>query len=234
MWHIWQHVQSFCKDLAFHRRIPQLTVEFVESERGRWMTDGIANATLKLSSFAAKDEFGYYDIDQILMTIYRFLNNVDKPRIVVPHAYVNTTYCSGAKAQEWIDYTERLMTGEWIDEGAADEYSFLEGQMQLEILFARQTTGRKSKAMFEKRFGRKAILDPDVYEEFKRDWLCMETLDDWERPRCRLACYGDECSCSYFYVEISMPDPAWCDPANGSWAIERARQWQHEPSRRCY
>lgn len=63
MWHIWQHVQSFCKDLALHRRIPQLTVEFVESERGRWMTDGITNATLKISSFAAKDEFGHYDID---------------------------------------------------------------------------------------------------------------------------------------------------------------------------
>ncbi len=200
------------------------------------MTAGIANATLDLAGFAAKDEFGYYDIDQILMTIYRFLNNVEKPRIVIPHAYADITYYSGVKAQEWTDYTERLMTGQWTDEGAADEYLFLSDQMHLELFFARRTTGRKSKAMFEKKFGRKAILDFDVFRDFQREWPCMEALDDWERPRCRVACYGDYCfcSCTYSSVEVSMPDPVWCSAANARWGFERARLWQLESSRRYY
>lgn len=184
MWHIWQHVQSFCKDLTLHRRIPQLTVEFVDSKRSKWMTDGIANANLNLPFFAAIDDFGQYDIDQILMTIYRFLNNVDKPRIVVPHAYVDTTYRYGAKAQEWINSTERLMTGQWTDEDADNDYSILEDQMKVELWYARQATGRKSKAMFEEMFGYDSNLEPDEYAEFARDWPCMEYLEDSERPLC--------------------------------------------------
>lgn len=157
------------------------------------MKNGIANATLDLSGFAPKDEFGHCDIDQIFITIYRFVNNVKKPRIVAPHAYNNTTDRYGTKSQEWIKHTERLVTGQWTDEGADDEYFILQSLMDLGLRYARQDTGRISKAMLEKTFGRYTIPDFESYEELTRDWPCMEFLLDSERPfavRALLPPYG--------------------------------------------
>ena len=238
MWHIWDHVRTFCKDLTVQpHRITQLTVNFMTTERDDWVTDGIPNGTLKFDW--GKDVFGQYDIEQILETMYLLLNNVDKPKIVLPRSYTDT-HPSTAEGQEWIGhkkrlmhwvgYTEQSMTGHWIDdELEEDDYSFLEEEMDLALWHARVATGRRSKAMFEKMFGRNAILDPKDYEMFKRDWPYMQNLPEWERPRCRWACQEGWCGCGGSLVEVSLPDPAWSDPRNpdsNSW--RGAAKWQQE------
>ena len=238
MWHIWDHVRTFCKDLAVQpHRITQLTVNFMTTESDDWVTDGIPNGTLKFDW--RKDVFGQYDIEQILETMYLLLNNVDNPKIVLPRSYTDT-YPSTAEGQEWIGhkkrlmywvgYTEQLMTGHWVDdELEEDDYSFLEEEMDLALRNARVATGRRSKAMFEKMFGRNAILDPKDYEMFKRDWPYMQNLPEWERPRCRWACQEGWCGCGGSLVEVSLPDPAWSDPRNpDSTSWRGAAKWQQE------
>ena len=220
MWHIWKHVQSFCEDLAAQRRISQLTIKFIESDRARWATNGVAHTTMDLPY--DDDDFCGDDVGQILQTLARFVDNVEKPRLILPHSYINS-YSSEAKAQDWTDHIEDLMTGHWKDEGVINDYELLEYYIDLELPSIERATGRKSKAMFERTFGRVAILQYDDLENFKRQWTHMDDLPEWERPRWRSACKAYDCVCGKSYAEISMPDPAW-----GALDWERAQRWQKE------
>ncbi|KAL8730743.1 MAG: hypothetical protein Q9181_004549 [Wetmoreana brouardii] len=226
MWQIWDHVRRFSKNLGAQRRIPRLTVNFMKTTEATWMTNGTANATMDVGF--KKDCFDYYNIEQVSkMTLYRFINNVDKPRLVLPPSYLDI-YHDGATGQAWIDSAEQLITGQWTDDRVEDEYSLLEDRMNINFFLAEHATGRKCKAMFEKMFGWKAYFDHEDYERFKRDWPFMDTLPDWERPRCRWACQGKWCPCGGTFVEIEMPDPAGRDPENYSRMWDRAEKWQKE------
>ena len=224
MWHIWDHVRSFCKEIAKEIRIPKLTVNFVETERYRWAAIGMAHATMRLPYKA--DEFGLYDVEQIILTLDRFLINVRKPRIILPRSYINIQP-DKAIVQEWIDTTESLMSGPRIDERVINEYRRLNDEMDVALPGVQTTTGRISKALFEKLFGQNAILGRENFEDFKREWPHMDTLDDLERPRCRPACHKYYCLCNGSSVEISMPDPSWRNVASIE-GVERAERWQQE------
>ncbi|KAL8859322.1 MAG: hypothetical protein Q9178_004260 [Gyalolechia marmorata] len=228
MWHIWDHVRTFSKDLGPQRRIPQLTVNFLDTPKARWATNGVPNATMKLRS--SDDDFGDYDVEKVMMTLYRFVNNVDKPKLVLPPAYLDI-YHDNMTGSEWIKFAEDLISGRWSDDWVEDEYWLLERGMNLELSSAQKETGRKSKAMFEKEFGRKAELHHLDYEEFKRDWPFMEILYDVERPRCRWTCEDWDNAFGYTFVKVEMPDPAWDGP--NSYLIrgwEEAEKWQKEAS----
>lgn len=233
MWHIWDRLQRSCKRIAKHPRIRKLTVKFVETDRAKWMTNGIANATLDLLS-AKKTEFGHYNIDQILLTICRFVDNVDKPTVIVPPAYMDMKYIGAIRPPDPVKYTENLMTGRWTDEWLEDAYWLLDHEMASLLPSARRATGIISKAMFQEKYGQGAILAPEVYEKFTREWPCMESLYDYERPRCREVLHREYCCCRspYDSVEILMPDPVW-NEQTGLSGWNRAREWHQEPSPWC-
>lgn len=201
MVHIWKHLQGFCKDIAAQWRILQLTVNFVESDRAGWATNGVPHSTLELGY--DEDDFFGADVGQILLTLYRFVDNVEKPRVILPFSHRNDL------AQNYADYTEDLMTGQFKDEDGFEDYEILEAFIGLGLPEIKLATGRKSKALFEKKYGQDVILEQHQFNELKRQWPHMDDLPNWERPRFRMPNTTDACVCVRSYVQISMPDAAW-------------------------
>lgn len=207
MWHIWNHVKNFCEDIISHRRIPALTVNFVESDKMKWATKGVAHFTMDLPYKAPN--FCYSDVGQILAIFCRFVNNVEKPMIVFSNSFIDT-FSSVTMARLEAEQVEQLMTDHWTEQDWEDEFWLLDYQIEHADFFCKRATGRKSKAAFEKVFGQVVVLDHEEFEKIKVLWPYMETLDDWERPRCRQACPPIlNCVCGKSLVEVTMPDPAW-------------------------
>ncbi|KAL9576569.1 MAG: hypothetical protein Q9212_006989 [Teloschistes hypoglaucus] len=69
MWEVWNNIRRFAKHLGAMRRVASLTVNFTDTRETTWVTEGIPNATLDLETLK-KGFFGYYDIEQILITLY--------------------------------------------------------------------------------------------------------------------------------------------------------------------
>lgn len=113
MWHIWNRVLGFCKDLASCRRIPQLSVDFVESDAVKWATNGAAHSTMQLGY--ASSSFCYSDVGQILALFCCFVNNVAEPKIYLPQSYVSASP-SILMTQHRPEVIERQMTGKLTDE----------------------------------------------------------------------------------------------------------------------
>lgn len=201
MVHIWKHLQGFCKDIAAQCCISQLTVKFVESDRAGWATDGVPHSTLEL--WYEEDDFFVTDVGQILLTIYRFVDNVEKPRVILPFSHRNDL------AQSYADYTEDLMTGRFKDEDVFEGYEMLENSIGYELPSIKLATGRKSKVLFERKYGQNVVLEQHQLNDIKRQWPHMDDLPDWERPRFRMPCTTYDCVCVRSYVHISMPDATW-------------------------
>ena len=191
------------------------------------MTNRIANATMKFP--CDKDYFCYYDVEQVMITLYRFVKNVDRPKLVLPPAYLDI-YHDGKTGQEWVELAESLITGWWTDDEVEDEYWLVEYRMDSCLSSAQRDTGAISKAMFEKTFGRKTRLLYDEYEQFKRDWPFTDTLSDLDRPRRRWVDEDWYHSFGYSYVELEMPDPAWFDPRNFHRGWKIAEEWHKDTS----
>ncbi|MCJ1268010.1 hypothetical protein MMC22_007896 [Lobaria immixta] len=209
MVHIWEHLQGFCKEIAAQWRILQLTVKFVESDGAGWATNGVLHSTMGLGD-GDEEDFSDADIGQILLTLYRFVDNVEKPRVILPFSHKNDL------AQSEADYTEDLMTGRFKDEDAFEDYELLERRIGLELSYIKLATGRKSKALFEKKYGQNVILEQHQLNDLKRQWPHMDDLPDWERPRFRIPCTIYDCVCVRSYVHISMPDAEW---GPSDWAL---------------
>ncbi|KAL8687414.1 MAG: hypothetical protein Q9218_006403 [Villophora microphyllina] len=175
MWHIWDRVRIFSKKIGAQRRISCLTVNFMDTTGATRVTNGIPNATVDIKF--EKDEYGYYNIEQIMITLYRFISNVDKPRLVVSPYYLGI-YHHSETGRFQIETAEQLMTGQWYltDSLVEDEYESLEYGMEEGLLYAQQVTGRQSRARFEKDIGRAASVWYHIYEQFKRDYPYMETF----------------------------------------------------------
>ena len=216
MWYVWKHVQRFCEDLAAYQCIPRLTVQFIESDGARWATNGVSHTTMNLPY--EKGDFSGCDVGQILTTLGRFVDNVEKPRLILPRSYIDS-YSSNDKLQRWADHIEKLLTGRWEGEDIINEFELMEYYIEGEIPQIERATGRKSKALFERKYGRVAIFQHDHLDAVKRQWPFMDDLPEWERPRCRMACMVYDCMCGESYIEVSMPDAAW-----GPLDWERARK----------
>lgn len=96
---IWKSASQFCKELGSQRRIPRLTINFLETDRAKWAVGGIAKASMALFP---EDDFPHYDVEQILVTLARFIANIEAPRITLPRTYMGV-YHDGRTAQQWIE-----------------------------------------------------------------------------------------------------------------------------------
>lgn len=95
--------------------------------------------------------------------------------------------------QTWTEKIEQLMTGRWKDEDIKDVYEVLEDYVDEYGPMLKTTTGRISKALFEKNYGPVVKLKQAHLDDLKRQWPHMDDLLHWERPRCRPTL--DECVC---------------------------------------
>lgn len=223
MWYIWQEALRFCKDLAYYRKIRNLTLDFVDDDF-TWATNGLAHSTMNLP--IKQWDFCYSDVGQILAIFCRFMDNVENSKVVLPQSYLSSTYQRTSYIQKDAEHTESLMTGRWtgwVDKNWIDDFWLLNEQVDIGCHLVERATGRKSKAVFEKVFGRTVVLRWEDWESFKQQWTHMETLDESERPRERQACPTVmDCVCEGSLVEIALPDPSLLT----SW--EAGRKWQKE------
>ena len=203
MLHIWTHLRVFCKELATQCRISQLTVKFIEIDNAGWATNGVPHTTMELNYEYDKEDFFGEDVGQILVTLHHFVGNVEKPRVILPCSHRNDL------AQAYADHAEKLMTGLLEDEDEFDEYKWLEDCIKWETSKIKRATGRKSKALFERKYGQNVVLQQDQLDDLKRQWPHMDDLWHWERPRFRVPSPTYDCACVRSYVQVSMPDPAW-------------------------
>ncbi|KAL8788377.1 MAG: hypothetical protein Q9195_007335 [Heterodermia aff. obscurata] len=114
MWNIWCGLSNLCGGLQRYRRIPQLTIRFLEGGKIKW-----ANDTLRLGCFFR--QFCYEDIGQLLLLITRRVKNVNKPTLILPESYFRT-WLSRDIAEASMTGIEELMTGYWKDEDYDDQY----------------------------------------------------------------------------------------------------------------
>lgn len=154
--------------------------------------------------------------------------------------------------QTWTEKIEQLMTGRWKDEDIKDVYELLECYVDDCGPLLKATTGRISKALFEKNYGPVVELTQAHLDDLKRQWPHMDDLLPWERPRCRptgptldeCVCHRQQdrlvdllnrypcqdnfdpldCHCRKYLIEVTMPDAAV-----QSSTYDGARQWQEEP-----
>ena len=189
MWHIWKHVQNFCKEIASRRRIKRLTVKFLETDHAKWKT------TLEYPEDSLGPDTD--DIGQIITTLIHFIKNVDQPGFVFPQTY------DVILNRSQIEAAEKLLTGHWIDENSTVFFEILEDLWYFDLRAIQRSTGRKSKSIFEQRFGRVADIHRDQLMQFDREWPHMFDLNPMERPRCRWL--SEAWSDGKYYVEVSMP-----------------------------
>ena len=223
MFQIWDHLQEFCKDLATYRRIPGLKIVFPESSEGaEWATNGIVNSSFGLQEYFHKDNFHRHDIGQILLAFSHSVKNVRKPEIVFPNSVVNSAIISAEEMQEEITGVEQLMTGKWRSGNNRAHYEHLEDVISMQRSRIPYNTGLKSKAVFERMFGREATLDWQSLTDFEKDYPYMDILGPGKRPRYRVfACRDWYCGCQESYCEVSMPDAGLDDEMQEQWYEER-------------
>lgn len=107
------------------------------------------------------------DVGQILILLARFVKNVEKPKIILPRSCIGS-YGGDDLGKSWTKKIEQLMTGREKDENIIDEYELLEDYIDTEVLELKYATGRKSKALFERKYGRVVVLQYDHLEDLKR------------------------------------------------------------------
>ena len=221
MCRLWNHLLSFCKDLASFRRIPRLSIKFVESDTVKWPADEPAHNTMGLAH--ADSSLDVFSIDQYLPIFFHFVDNVEKPKIYFPQSYIRT---HPRIITVWSRQTERRMAGKLTAKKQAwnELFQTLDNYVKGVKPLLKHDTGRISKVKFEKAFGQNVVLDYEAFRNSRRLWPHMKTLADWEGPRTRLACSQATLDCPYDcnLVEITMPDPTW--GANNQFSV--ARRWQ--------
>ena len=74
--------------------------------------------------------FYYDDVAQILIVLARYVDNVDKPTVILPDSYIRTFDLEGL-AQQWATNIEKLMTGYWEDEDYIETYRELERRIRM-------------------------------------------------------------------------------------------------------
>ena len=215
MWHIWDRLRNFCTELDTFRRIPQLTVKFVENDEMQWATEGLLNTTLRI--IPIRMITWHSDMEQLLLTIRHFVTNVDKPKILLPGPCTNGLY-SKDDLEFWQGNTEFRMSSYWHCDVTRQEYDDLEQAMKERFYGAHLETGIISSHIFQQRFGDLTYLKDQNYEICVRELPCMEYLDDWRRPR-----VWDMGPPLHLY-QIQFPPPE----ANQGrrWSKARISQWQ--------
>ena len=114
MWNIWCGLSNLCRDLQSYRRIPQLTIRFLEGGKIKW-----ANDTMRLGYIVK--QFCHEDIGQLLLLIARRVKNVDKPTLILPESYFRT-WSSRDIAEKRMKDIEEQMTGYWENDEYDDWY----------------------------------------------------------------------------------------------------------------
>lgn len=112
MWNIWAELFNLCGRLQSYRRIPRLTIKFLESGKIKW-----ANDTLRLGYIVG--QFCHEDIGQLLLLLAGLVKNVDKPTLILPESYFRT-WSARDQAEEMMTDIEKLMTGYWEDKDYDD------------------------------------------------------------------------------------------------------------------
>lgn len=140
MWYIWKNILDFSKSLASERRIQRLTVQFVENDKSGRATNNIAHNSIRLT-FDSNDRSGSH-VGQILVTLTRFLTNVNKPRIILPASYITSSRNVDDAGQPWADEIEQLMTGEWVQEDTGLDFELLELKIEVEVPSLKEALGK--------------------------------------------------------------------------------------------
>lgn len=158
-------MHSLYNDLAVQRRISQSTVKLIESDGAQWVTHGVPYTTMDLPH--DNENLAGEDVGQILILLGRFVKNVEKPKIILPRSCIGS-YGGDDLGKCWTKKIEQLMTDRGKDEDIIDEYELLEDYIDTEVLELKYATGRKSKALLERKYGRVVFLQYDHLEDLKR------------------------------------------------------------------
>ena len=224
MWNIWHYIRDFCKELAAHRMIQRLTINFIETRTAQWETDGVPHSSWDVGY--AGEAIDGFDIGQLLITFGNYVNNVAKPKLNIPGTYM-LDFCDD-DGDTWIDRIQRCVMGLWEDdETVRDYFELLKDDIKFAWPQIKSVTGRRSVAAFRELFGSMAILSFQDLKLCKEEWPFMD--DTWaiDRPRYRIACHPC-CPCRGTAVEVSMPNPYWLYsdlPLAEDWHREEVLMW---------